>query len=376
MNMSNFSKQGFSWTPRILFKRSIYITCAVLLFAALVCAQESPDGHWEGSVPIVFDVNRQVAVSLDLSKNAKSEWVASMGMVADNATGLVVQIVKVNGANVSFVATELMMSKFDLILETSGILKGTISTPQGSAPVQFKRTGPAKVALIQASPAVSREFEGDWEGTLGGNAWMTFHFKNQPDKTVSATIDTSNAMAIPLNDVKQSGRSVEFGIKVANSSFQGTINQEGTEIAGKIIRNGAGSPMTLKRDPMAGTWKLNVAKSTIPPGPTAPKELTLVIRTLGDQVEFAQTGTQTDGSPISINSTNPKQGGVIKLQQGSLPEGLTTIQTVIDAYNGFATILIDGKQVLVRQIVISKDGKTMTIASKGIIENLFIFDKQ
>jgi hypothetical protein len=161
MNMSNFSKWALFLTPRILFKRTIYIMCAVLLFAALVCAQESPDGHWEGPFPIDFDVNRQVAVSLDLSKNAKSEWVASMGVVAGNATGLVVQSVKVNGASVSFVATEMMMSKFDLTLEAGGILKGTISNPQGSAPVQFKRTGPAKVVLIQASPAVSKEFEGD-----------------------------------------------------------------------------------------------------------------------------------------------------------------------------------------------------------------------
>jgi hypothetical protein len=372
-----------------MFKRSVFITCAVLLFAALVCAQESPEGHWEGSAYVDFDVNRPFVVSLDLSKNAKSEWVASMGVPAQNATGLVVQSVKVNGASVSFMATEMMMSKFDLTLDASGILKGTITNPQGSVPVQFKRTGPAKVALIQASPAVSKELEGDWEGTLAASGAlfpMIFHFKNQPDKMVSATMDIpiTNSMAIPINDVRQSGRNVEFGIRVANSSFQGTINPEGTELEGKFIRNGAGTAMTLKRqaavataaDPMAGTWILNVAKSTIPPGPTAPKELTLVIRTLGDQVEFAQTGTQTDGLPIFINNTNPKQGGVIKPQQGSLPAGLIAVQTVLDAYNGFATILMDGKQIQVKHMVVSKDGKTMTIASKGIVENLFILDKQ
>jgi hypothetical protein len=235
-----------------MFKRTICITCAVLLFAALVCAQESPDGHWEGSVPVDFDVNRQLGVSLDLSKNAKSEWVASMGVPAQNATGLVVQSVTVNGTSVSFVAVELMMSKFDLTLGAGGTMKGTISNPQGSAPVEFKRTGEAKVELIQASPAVSKELEGDWEGTLvgpGASFPMIFHFKNQPDKTVSATMDSParNAMAIPLNDVKQSGRNVEFGMKVANASFQGTLNQEGTELAGKFIHDGAGTAMTLKR---------------------------------------------------------------------------------------------------------------------------------
>lgn len=232
-----------------MFKWSICITCVVLLFAALVCAQESPDGHWEG---VVTANNTEIGITLDLAKNVKSEWVASMGVPAQNATGLVVQSVTVNGASVSFVAVELMMSKFDLTLGAGGTMRGTITTQQGPISVEFKRTGEAKIERIPASPAVSKELEGDWEGTLivpGASFPMIFHFKNQPDRTVSATMDSParNAMAIPLNDVKQSGRNVEFGMKVANASFQGTLNQEGTELAGKFIHDGAGTAMTLKR---------------------------------------------------------------------------------------------------------------------------------
>jgi hypothetical protein len=156
------------------------------------------------------DVNRQIVASLDLSKNAKSEWVASMGFPSEKVTGLVVQSVKVNGASVSFVAVELTMSKFDLILSAGGTMKGTVTLQQGPLiKVDFKRMGEAKVALIQISPAVSKELEGDWEGTLaasGASFPMIFHFKNQPDRTVSATVDipVTNAMAIPINDVKQS----------------------------------------------------------------------------------------------------------------------------------------------------------------------------
>jgi hypothetical protein len=190
--MSNFSKRALFRTPHIMFKRSICIMCAVLLFAALVCAQESPDGHWEGSVPDDFDVNRLIGVSLDLSKNAKSEWVASMGVPALNATGLVVQSVTVNGASVSFVAVELMMSRFDLTLGAGGTMKGTIMPQQGPPiSVEFERTGEAKIELIPASPAVSKELEGDWELVGPGASFpMIFHFKNQSDKTVSATMDS------------------------------------------------------------------------------------------------------------------------------------------------------------------------------------------
>jgi hypothetical protein len=40
---------------------------------------------------------------------------------------------------------------------------------------------------------------------------------------------------------------VEFGLKVANASFQGTLNKEGTELSGKFSKDGASAPMTLKK---------------------------------------------------------------------------------------------------------------------------------
>src|ERR1017187_5507252 len=209
---------------------------AAVLFASLVCAQAGPDGHWEGSYTVN---NREIGISLDLAKNAKSEWIASMGLPSGNATGLVVMDVVVNGNSVKFVGVEFMMAKFDLTLGPDGRMKGTMSAPQGPMstqgpmPVELKRTGEAKVELIPASPAVSKELVGDWEGSLHAPNGVLFplvlHFKNQPDKTVAATMDSPgrNAMAMPLNNVKQTGQKVEFGMKIAGSTFQGNLNKEG-----------------------------------------------------------------------------------------------------------------------------------------------------
>ena len=232
-----------------MFTRSLCSACAALFFATLVCAQESPDGHWEGAFTVN---NREIGASLDLAKNAKSEWIASMGLPSESMTGLVVMNVTVNGKSVNFVAVELQMAKFDLTLGPDGRMKGTISTPQGPVPVEFKRTGEAKVELIPASPAVSKELEGDWEGSLQtpNRAFrIVIHFKNQPDTTVAATIDTpdTGAVGLPLNDVKQNGQNVEFGIKVAHASFQGTLNQECTELAGQWGHEASHMPLTLRK---------------------------------------------------------------------------------------------------------------------------------
>jgi hypothetical protein len=223
------------------------LAVAALLLATLLCAEAGPAGHWEAE--ITGDGPHRIRVSLDLEKNAKSQWIASMGLPSDNKTGLVVKDVVVNGQSVKFLALELMSKRFDLTLGPDGTMKGTISGPS-SQPVEFKRTGEAKVELIPASPAVSKQLEGDWEGSLqmpNGGFRMVFHFKNQPDKTVLTTFDTPNATNLPLNDVKQTGQKVAFGMRIAHGAFQGTLNKEGTELAGQFSHEENSMPLTLRK---------------------------------------------------------------------------------------------------------------------------------
>jgi len=209
--------------------------------------EAGPAGHWEAD--IAGEGGQRIRVSLDLAKNTKSEWIASMGLPSENRTGLVVKDLAVNGESVKFVALELMSTPFELTLYPDGSMKGTISRP-GSPPVEFKRTGSAKVELIPASPAVSKELEGDWEGSLpmpNGAFRMVFHFKNQPDQTAKTTFDTPTATNLPLNDVKQTGQKVEFGMRIAHGSFQGTLNKEGTAIAGQFTHEANSVPLILRK---------------------------------------------------------------------------------------------------------------------------------
>jgi hypothetical protein len=217
-----------------------------LLLACNAFAQTGPDGHWEGTIK---GDRGNIGISLDLAVNANSKWIASMG-VPPNVKGLVVTDVAVEGKSVKFTAAEMMMIKFELTLDAGEVLKGTYVTRAGSFPMEFKRTGEAKVELIPASPAVSKELEGDWEGGLGNGGFrIIFHFKNQSDKTVMATIDTpaTKAFGLPLDNVKQTGREVEFGIRVADGAFKGSLNQEGSELVGQFVHGSEGVPLTLRK---------------------------------------------------------------------------------------------------------------------------------
>ncbi len=232
-----------------MFTRSLCGAGVAVFFASLVCAQAGPAGHWEGTLKVD---NREIGISLDLGQNQKSEWIASMGVPSENATGLYVKDLAVSGKSVKFVAFELQMATFDLALGPDGKMTGQISNHGSLLPVEFKRTGEAKVELIPASAAVSKELEGDWEGSLqmpNGEFRLVIHFKNQPDKTVAATMDTPvpGATGAPLNDVKQNGQKVEFAIKVAHASFQGSLNKEGTELAGQFTHEENSLPLTLRK---------------------------------------------------------------------------------------------------------------------------------
>jgi hypothetical protein len=227
----------------------IYCLGTVLVVAACASAQANPEGHWEGNLKVN---NSDLGISLDLAKDAKLGWIASMGVPSEKITGLVVKDVKVNGSNVNFLAVELQMAKFELAFGLDDQLKGTIASPQGPIPVEFKRSGEAKVELIPASPAVAKEFEGDWEGTLQtpGRAFrIIIHLQNRPDRTVAATIDTpdTGGFGLPLNDVKQVGQQIELGIRIAHAEFRGTLNQESNEIAGQFGHEKQFAPMTLKK---------------------------------------------------------------------------------------------------------------------------------
>ena len=135
-------------------------------------------------------------------------------------------------------------------------------------------------------------------------------------------------------------------------------------------------------DLTVGTWKLNVAKSKFVPSTESPtKELTEVKRDLGnDQVEITETGSRTDGSKISVKFTHPQKGGLIT--DSSTPKGQMAVATVIGPSELYETVLQNGKQIEVYHVVVSKDGKTLTVTDKGTddkgkpFENISIFDKQ
>lgn len=116
------------------------------------------------------------------------------------------------------------------------------------------RTVFEKVEVPKTSPAVSADLEGDWEGVIATPAATiraVVHFRNQPDKTVKATLDSPDqgATGLSLSDVVQKGAYVEFVLPIAKGAYKGELNKEATLITGQWTQGGAPAPLNLKKVP-------------------------------------------------------------------------------------------------------------------------------
>ena len=146
-----------------------------------------------------------------------------------------------------------------------------------------------------------------------------------------------------------------------------------------LVLVGAGL-VFAQTDAHMGTWKLNVAKSKFAPGPSIKSE-TRTYEPTSDGYKFSGERVDADGS------THPeafavKYDGKDYPTTGD-PSGADTLNVkLIDANHIDSTGKKEGKVVSTVTIVVSKDGKVMTMTSKGknakgqSINNVLVYNKQ
>ncbi len=141
----------------------------------------------------------------------------------------------------------------------------------------------------------------------------------------------------------------------------------------------------LGADQFAGTWKLNVAKSELPPAPAGKglKEQAIVVEQTSDMATVTITGTREDDSatPVVKYST-PMKGGVADYSEGAPPAGVSVTTKRIDERTIDIITTRDGKVVGTSHVTVSSDGKTMRQEVKGTdpqaksYERVIVFEKQ
>jgi hypothetical protein len=115
-------------------------------------------------------------------------------------------------------------------------------------------------------------------------------------------------------------------------------------------------------DPLVGTWKLDVAKSTYKPGP-APKSATVVVEPAGKGIKIAVDAVTGDGSPLKWGFTTQRDGKDAPVTGNPMYD--TANSTQASPGSGTTVYKKDGKVIVTSKVEVSKDGKMLTITSTG-----------
>jgi hypothetical protein len=132
-------------------------------------------------------------------------------------------------------------------------------------------------------------------------------------------------------------------------------------------------------DPIVGTWVLNVAKSKYSPGP-APKSETRTYVVAGADIKATSKGIDSEGKPTTGEWTI-NYDGKDRPQTGN-PDADTLSLKRIDPSTTEFTQKKGGKVVITGTRTTSKDGKMMTITTKGTnakgqtVNDVEVFEKR
>ena len=147
-------------------------------------------------------------------------------------------------------------------------------------------------------------------------------------------------------------------------------------LAALIVASAATAQTT---EPIIGTWKLDVAKSSYKPGP-APKSSTLIVEAAGKGMKVAVDAVNADGSPLKWGFTTLRDGKEEAPVTGNAMFDVVTA-TRESATAGTNVYKKAGKVVMTTKASIGADGKTMTLTSTGTdpkgqkIHNVAVYTK-
>jgi hypothetical protein len=139
------------------------------------------------------------------------------------------------------------------------------------------------------------------------------------------------------------------------------------------------SSTALAADNWVGTWKLNVAASKFSPGP-APKSQ--VLKFASEKGGIKLTNDEVDGTGKAIKGTYTAKFDGKEVPWKGNPDADTAAPKRIDDNSYDNTWKKGGKVTIVAKVVVSPDGKTLTITQTGknakgeTVDNTAVLDRQ
>jgi hypothetical protein len=118
-------------------------------------------------------------------------------------------------------------------------------------------------------------------------------------------------------------------------------------------------------DNSLGTWKANLEKTKYTPAPFPVKSVTSVREAVAGGVKVTNTGERTDGTAINASYTAKYDGSPSSVSGQGAPYDSVSIKQINANTFTYDAKKTDGKYHAHGRIVISPDGKTMSMTARG-----------
>jgi len=153
-----------------------------------------------------------------------------------------------------------------------------------------------------------------------------------------------------------------------------------TILVGAALALGAAAAASAAEatDPVVGTWRLNLAKSTFSPGP-APTSQTRTYTATADGIEVTIHSVAADGKPVSQHSSFKYDGKDYPFTGNANVDTAAVLR--IDGFTVASTLKRAGKVVGTSTRSVSRDGNVLTLSSRGTdargkaYDNVMVFDR-
>jgi hypothetical protein len=229
--------------------KALMMTLVVLGAAAMGAAQtdSKASGHWQGKIQIP---ERELSIAVDLDRNAKGVWIGSMSVVGTSAADVPLSEVAVDGAVVRFAANLPDRATFECRLAADGAsMSGKAANVAGEAPFSLTRIGEAKVKVAVPSSPLTREFEGEWVGSIDAGGQVRrigLKLSRTADESAAAVLTAvDQKMEIPVATVTITGKDLHLAAPAVSGNYRGTLGPEG-EIKGEWSQGASHIPLTFK----------------------------------------------------------------------------------------------------------------------------------
>jgi hypothetical protein len=230
------------------------VTLICVLFLLSKCSLHGQpladaSGHWEGGIHAPFG---EVAIEIDLVKNAQGEWEGTFSRPAQNLNGVPLSNIEVNGKSVKFaLKANQGGGPFDAMFSADGKMSGHFTTSGASVAFDLTRIGDARIEPPAQNPAIGKELEGSWNGTLEGPGTklrLLLTMVNQPDGTSRGSVVVEDqGLKIPVTRIIQEGAKLTLDFKNVGASYSGSLNTLGTELSGTYTQGPFTAPLLFQR---------------------------------------------------------------------------------------------------------------------------------